>query len=160
MCKGGIFCLTIPQNIAEILLNPWSDRGSITFFSMSALANLCAKFCSTSSSSQYWSPLVQHQQKNVFYQVSTQQYCEVLAIPYPPIKFVLLSEMFTTKEQVKVSQILSMFLLLVLSTHSGRKVTREEREKNSVNSGHYVLPAMPKGSIRTLLGEINVIRKQ
>ena len=40
----------------------------------------------------------------------------------------------------------------------GRKLTgsdrkKERREKNVVNSGHYVPPAMPKGSERTLLGQ-------
>ena len=35
------------------------------------------------------------------------------------------------------------------TTPSGRKVTWGE--KNAVNRGHYILPAMPKGSTRTLL---------
>ena len=29
---------------------------------------------------------------------------------------------------------------------------KSKREKNGVNSGHYVLPATPKGSAHTLLG--------
>ena len=33
-----------------------------------------------------------------------------------------------------------------------RERERERRERNAVNSGHYVLPATPKGSAHTSLG--------
>ena len=34
----------------------------------------------------------------------------------------------------------------------GEEFGPEKKKKNAVNSGHYVLPAMPKGSARTLCG--------
>ena len=37
---------------------------------------------------------------------------------------------------------------------SGRKVTGSEERKNAINRGHYLLPATPKGSARTLFGPI------
>ena len=45
---------------------------------------------------------------------------------------------------------------------SGRKVTgaEEKKKKNTVNSWHYVLPAMPKGSTRTSLGPIEELSTQ
>ena len=37
-----------------------------------------------------------------------------------------------------------------MTTPFGRKVrAEEEREKNDGNSGHYILPEMPKGKART-----------
>ena len=45
------------------------------------------------------------------------------------------------------------------ATPSGIKVNtgEKEREKQADNSGHYVLPAMPKGSARISLGPIDFI---
>ena len=42
-----------------------------------------------------------------------------------------------------------------MTTPSGRTATggeRRKREKNAINSGHYVLPAMTKGSAHNSLG--------
>jgi hypothetical protein len=60
-------------------------------------------------------------------------------------------------------------LMTLGPTPSGRKVTRSEEERknnNAVSSGHYILPATPKGSARTSLGPFqpdninNVVKQQ